>query len=267
MKSKVVVITGASSGIGKACAWYFAKNGSKVVLAARSKNKLKVIGEEMMSAGYDVFTVQADLSVEEDCQRLMLETINRFKKIDILINNAGISMRATFEEMDLLVMKKVMDINFYGTVFCTKYALPHILKSKGSVVGVSSIAGYKGLPARTAYSASKFAMQGFLESLRIENLKKGLHVLIACPGFTASNIRNTALSKDGKVQKESPRDESKMMTAEKVAEYIYDAVVNRENSLTLTINGKLTLFLNKIIPNLVDRLVYNHFKKEPNSPF
>ena len=197
----------------------------------------------------------------------MLETINRFKKIDILINNAGISMRATFEEMDLLVMKKVMDINFYGTVFCTKYALPHILKSKGSVVGVSSIAGYKGLPARTAYSASKFAMQGFLESLRIENLKKGLHVLIACPGFTASNIRNTALSKDGKVQKESPRDESKMMTAEKVAEYIYDAVVNRQNSLTLTINGKLTLFLNKIIPNLVDRLVYNHFKKEPNSPF
>ena len=267
MKSKVVVITGASSGIGKACAWYFAKNGSKVVLAARSKNKLKVIGEEMMSAGYDVFTVQADVSVEEDCQRLMLETINRFKKIDILINNAGISMRATFEEMDLLVMKKVMDINFYGTVFCTKYALPHILKSKGSVVGVSSIAGYKGLPARTAYSASKFAMQGFLESLRIENLKKGLHVLIACPGFTASNIRNTALSKDGKVQKESPRDESKMMTAEKVAEYIYDAVVNRQNSLTLTINGKLTLFLNKIIPNLVDRLVYNHFKKEPNSPF
>lgn len=267
MKSKVVVITGASSGIGKACAWYFGKNGSKVVLAARSKNKLKVIGEEMMSAGYDVFTVQADVSVEEDCQRLMLETINRFKKIDILINNAGISMRATFEEMDLLVMKKVMDINFYGTVFCTKYALPHILKSKGSVVGVSSIAGYKGLPARTAYSASKFAMQGFLESLRIENLKKGLHVLIACPGFTASNIRNTALSKDGKVQKESPRDESKMMTAEKVAEYIYDAVVNRQNSLTLTINGKLTLFLNKIIPNLVDRLVYNHFKKEPNSPF
>ena len=267
MKSKVVVITGASSGIGKACAWYFAKNGSKVVLAARSKNKLKVIGEEMMSAGYDVFTVQADVSVEEDCQRLMLETINRFKKIDILINNAGISMRATFEEMDLLVMKKVMDINFYGTVFCTKYALPHILKSKGSIVGVSSIAGYKGLPARTAYSASKFAMQGFLESLRIENLKKGLHVLIACPGFTASNIRNTALSKDGKVQKESPRDESKMMTAEKVAEYIYDAVVNRQNSLTLTINGKLTLFLNKIIPNLVDRLVYNHFKKEPNSPF
>jgi len=267
MKNKVVVISGASSGIGKACAWHFAKNGSKVVLAARSNDKLKVIGEEMMSAGYEVLTVQADVSIEEDCQHLISETIIKFKGIDVLVNNAGISMRATLEDMNLSVMKKVMDINFYGTVFCTKYALPHILKSKGSVVGVSSIAGYKGLPARTAYSASKFAMQGFLESLRIENLKKDLHVLIACPGFTASNIRNTALSKDGEVQKESPRDESKMMTAEKVAEYIYKAVVNRQNSIVLTFNGKLTVLLNKLLPSLVDLLVYNHLKKEPNSPF
>ena len=267
MKNKVVVITGASSGIGKACAWHFAKNGSKVVLAARSDDKLKVISDEMTLAGYEVLTFQADVSIEEDCKNLITETINMFRGIDVLINNAGISMRATLEDMNLSVMKKVMDINFYGTVFCTKYALPYILKSKGSVVGVSSIAGYKGLPARTAYSASKFAMQGFLESLRVENLNRGLHVLVACPGFTASNIRNTALSKDGKVQKESPRDESKMMTAEKVAEYIYKAVTNRQNSLVLTINGKLTVFLNKLLPSLVDRLVYNHLKKEPNSPF
>ncbi len=267
MKNKVVVISGASSGIGKACAWHFAKNGSKVVLAARSEEKLKAIGKEMMRAGYEILTVRADVSNEEDCQNLISETINKYKVIDVLINNAGISMRATLEEMDLLVMKKVMDTNFFGTVFCTKYALPYILKSKGSIVGVSSIAGFKGLPARTAYSASKFAMQGFLESLRIENLKKGLHVLIACPGFTASNIRNTALSKDGEVQRESPRDESKMMTAEKVAEYIYKAVINRQNSLVLTINGKLTVFLNKLIPSVIDRLVYNYLKKEPNSPF
>ena len=267
MKNKVVVISGASSGIGKACAWHFAKNGSKVVLAARSEEKLKAIGKEMMIAGYEILTVRADVSNEEDCQNLISETINKYKVIDVLINNAGISMRATLEEMDLSVMKKVMDINFFGTVFCTKYALPFILKSKGSIVGVSSIAGYKGLPARTAYSASKFAMQGFLESLRIENLKKGLHVLIACPGFTASNIRNAALSKDGEVQRESPRDESKMMTAEKVAEYIYKAVINRQNSLVLTINGKLTVFLNKLIPSVIDRLVYNYLKKEPNSPF
>ena len=267
MKNKVVVISGASSGIGKACAWHFAKNGSKVVLAARSEEKLKAIGKEMMIAGYEILTVRADVSNEEDCQNLISETINKYKVIDVLINNAGISMRATLEEMDLSVMKKVMDINFFGTVFCTKYALPFILKSKGSIVGVSSIAGFKGLPARTAYSASKFAMHGFLEALRIENMKHGLHVLIACPGFTASNIRNTALSKDGEVQRESPRDESKMMTAEKVAEYIYKAVINRQNSLVLTINGKLTVFLNKLFPSVIDRLVYNYLKKEPNSPF
>ena len=132
---------------------------------------------------------------------------------------------------------------------------------------MSSIAGFKGLPARTAYSASKFAIHGFLESLRIENLEKGLHILIACPGFTASNIRNVALSKDGKVQQESPRDESKMMSPEQVAEYVYFSVLKRQNSLVLSINGKLTVFLNKLLPSLVDRLIYNHLKKEPNSPF
>jgi short-subunit dehydrogenase len=267
MKNKVVVVTGSSSGIGEACAWHFAKNGSKVVLAARSLDKLQVITKKMNAQGYDVIAVQADVSLEEDCKRLIAETVKQFKGVDVLVNNAGISMRATLEEMDLSVIKRVMDVNFYGTVFCTKYALPHLLKSQGSVVGVSSIAGYKGLPARTAYSASKFAMHGFLESLRIENLKNGLHVLIACPGFTASNIRNTALSKDGQVQQESPRDESKMMTAGKVAEHIYFSVTKRQNSLVLTINGKLTVFLNKILPNWVDHLVYNHLKKEPNSPF
>ena len=267
MKNKVVVITGASSGIGKACAWHFAKNGSKVVLAARSIEKLESICQEMKSLDYTVLAVQTDVSKQSDCQRLISETIKTFNTIDVLVNNAGISMRAILEEMDLSVIKKVMDVNFYGTVFCTKYALPYLLKSKGSIVGMSSIAGFKGLPARTAYSASKFAIHGFLESLRIENLEKGLHILIACPGFTASNIRNVALSKDGKVQQESPRDESKMMTAEQVAEYVYFSVLKRQNSLVLSINGKLTVFLNKLLPSLVDRLIYNHLKKEPNSPF
>ena len=267
MKNKVVIVTGASSGIGEACAWYFAKKGSKVVLAARNSRKLEEINVKMTEKGFTSLVVQADVSIEDDCKRLVDETLKAFKGIDVLVNNAGISMRAVLEEVDLSVIKKVMDVNFYGTVFCTKYALPFLLESKGSVVGVSSIAGYKGLPGRTAYSASKFAMQGFLESLRIENLEKNLHVLIACPGFTASNIRNTALSKDGGVQSESPRDERSMMSAEEVAEKIYLSVIKRQNSLVMTINGKLTVFLNKLLPSLVDRLVFNHLKKEPNSPF
>ncbi len=176
-------------------------------------------------------------------------------------------MRAAFANLDIDVLKKVMDVNFWGTVYCTRYAIASILDNKGSVVGVSSIAGYKGLPGRTGYSSSKFAMHGFLEALRIENIKKGLHVLIACPGFTASNIRNSALIGDGSSQGETPRDEKNMMQPDEVAESIVDAVVKRKDRLTLTINGKLTVLLNKFFPKLVDKLVYNHMSKEPDSPF
>ena len=267
MKKKVVIITGASSGIGKACAWIFAQAGAKVVLAARSLEKLKLVCKELQEAGFTALAVQADVSNEADCKRLISKTIVEFQGVDVIINNAGISMRATLEQAEVSVIRQLMEINFFGTVYCTKYALPYLLKSKGSVVGVSSIAGYKGLPARTGYSAAKFAMHGFLESLRLENLKKGLHVLIACPGFTASNIRNSALGSDGNMQGESPRDEQKMMQPEEVAEFILKAVLKRQNSLILTTNGKLTVWLNKFFPKWVDRLVYNHMRKEPDSPF
>jgi len=267
MKNKVVVITGSSSGIGEACARFFAAQGSRVVLAARNKERLIEITKELTDAGLDAIFFVTDVSYENDCIELINKTITHYGKIDVLINNAGISMRAILNDVDTSVVKKVMDVNFFGTVNCTKHALPYILKEKGSVVGVSSIAGYKGLPGRCAYSASKFAMQGFLESLRIENLQKDLHVLIACPGFTASNIRNTALNKDGNIQSESPRDEQKMMSASEVARQIYSSVVKRQNTLILTLNGKLTVFLNKLFPKLVDRLVFNHLKKETNSPF
>jgi dehydrogenase/reductase SDR family protein 7B len=267
MKNKVIVITGSSSGIGEACARMFASQGSKVVLAARNEKRLLQITQELLDNGSEAISVVTDVSVEEDCKNLIDKTINHFGKIDVLINNAGISMRAILNELDTSVIRKVMDVNFFGTVYCTKYALPYVLKEQGSVVGVSSIAGYKGLPGRCAYSASKFAMQGFLESLRVENLKNKLHVLIACPGFTSSNIRNTALDKDGLVQSESPRDEKQMMGPDQVAKYIYQSVKKRQNSLVLTMNGKLTVFLNKLFPKLVDRLVFNHLNKEPNSPF
>jgi short-subunit dehydrogenase len=160
-----------------------------------------------------------------------------------------------------------MDTNFWGAVYCTKYALPSILKNKGSVVGISSIAGKKGLPGRTGYSSSKFALEGFLETLRTENIKKDLHVLVACPGFTASRIRQTALAADGNTQGESPRDEQKMMSAEQVADEVFIAVKKRKRDLVLTFNGKLTVFLNKIIPAWLDKIVYNHMAKEPDSPF
>jgi short-subunit dehydrogenase len=267
MKNKLVIVTGASSGIGKACALEFAKKGANLVLAARSVDKLEIISKEISLLGVEVLSVPTDVSKEEDCKILMDKSLAKFGKIDVLVNNAGISMRAAFADLDIEVLKKVMDVNFWGTVYCTRYAIKSILENKGSVVGVSSIAGYKGLPGRTGYSASKFAMHGFLEALRIENLKNDFHVLLACPGFTASNIRNSALAADGSSQGETPRDEQKMMQPEEVAEAIVVAVIKRKDRLTLTTNGKLTVFLNKFFPKWVDRMVYNHMSQEPDSPF
>lgn len=264
---KVVIITGASSGIGKALAEKYSREGFAVSMAARDLVKLSGVEAEIRKTNHDVLSVACDVSNESDCNKLIVETVKRFGRIDVLINNAGISMRAVFNDTDLSVIRRLMDINFWGTVYCTKFALPYLLKSRGSIVGVSSIAGKKGLPGRTGYSASKFAMEGFLETLRTENLKTGLHVLVACPGFTASNIRKTALAKDGSQQGESPRSEEKMMSAEEVADHIYNAVKKRKRDLILTGNGKLTVFLNKLFPGWMDKMVFNHMAKEPDSPF
>ncbi len=266
-KDKAVVITGASSGIGKALAMEFAGMGAKIVMAARNEERLNEAMKEVSGLGVEVIGLPTDVSKEEDCKNLIEKAVSTFGRIDIMINNAGISMRAIFEDTELDVIRQLMAVNFWGTVYCTKYALPHLLESKGSLVGISSIAGYKGLPGRTGYSSSKFAMHGFLETLRIENMKKGLHVLIACPGFTASNIRNTALNEKGEVQGESPRDEGKMMSAEEVARHIARAISKRKDRLTLTSQGKLTVLLNKICPKFLDKQVYKHMAKEPDSPF
>ena len=267
IKGKVVVITGASSGIGLALAESFAGAGAKLVLAARNLAKLQEIAANLkLKYASEVITVGVDVSKEVQCQNLISQSIKNFGQIDVLINNAGISMRAIFEEVDLKVLSEVMDINFWGTVFCTKHALPELLKSKGVIVGVSSRAGYKGLPGRTGYSASKFAMQGFLESVRVENLYKGLSVLIACPGFTASNIRSVARSKDGLPQGESPMNEKNIMQPEQVAQAILRAVEQRKRTLVLTTQGKFTVWLAKHFPALADRLIFNHFASEPDSP-
>lgn len=269
MKDKVVIITGASSGIGKACAIECAKRKAKVVLAARNTEKLQETASTMQNIGiHTPLCITTDVTKEEDCKYLIEKTLKHFGKIDILINNAGIAMRALFKDVELDVLRNVMDVNFWGTVYCTKYALPYILTAKGSVVGIISIAGYMGLPGRTGYGASKFAVRGFLETLRVENLKTGLHVLIAAPGFTASNIRNTSLTASGKPQGKSPRDEGKMMSAEECAKHIINATEKRKRELILTfMEGKFTVWLSKWFPSLLDRLAYNHMAKEPDSPF
>lgn len=266
MINKVVVITGASSGIGEALVYEFASHGNTIVLASRNIEKIQELARKIKTDKVNTLAIETDVRKEEDCKNLIEETINHFGRIDILINNAGISMRSMFQELDLEVMKKLMDTNFWGCVYCTKYALPHIIESKGSIVGVSSIAGYLGLPARTGYSSSKYAMHGFLNSLRIENLHQPIHIMIACPSFTATNIRKTALNSKGIPQGESPREESSMMSAEKVAKIIFKAIKRRKRTVIISLTGKLSIFLNKIMPALVDKITFQAMKNEKNSP-
>ncbi len=264
---KVALVTGASEGIGKALAIEAAKRGFNVGLMARNEATLKVVADNCKAEGVMVSIYVGDVSIEADCQSFANQCIRELGGINVLINNAGISMRAVFAETELSVIKKLMDVNFWGTVYCTKYCLDELLKNKGSVVGISSIAGFKGLPARTGYSASKFAINGFLESLRTENLKTGLHVLIACPGYTASNIRNAALDKSGKAQGETPLNESNLVQPREVANQIWNAIEKKKMYLILTFQGKMAVWINKWFPALADRLTFNHIRKEKDSPF
>lgn len=263
-KDKVVIVTGASSGIGLAAAKLFGSYGAKVVMAARSLEKMEAMAPEV---GEQVLCVKCDVSVEEDCKALVEKTVARFGRIDILVNNAGLSMRAMFKDLDLVVIKRLMDVNFWGTVFCTKYALPYLLEARGQVVGVISIAGYSALPARCAYSSSKYAIRGFLDTLRIEHLKDGLNVLVFAPGYTESNVRNAALVADGSAQGKTPLEEGKLMSAERCAEYLAKGLRKRKSELILTTLGKATVWMHRRFPRWTDRMTYSFIAKEADSPF
>jgi len=266
MKDKVVIITGGSSGIGKALAFSFGLEGATIVITGRKEAPLLKVSQELAEKGIQNFAFVSDVSIEAEIIKMIEKTVEKYGKIDILINNAGISMRSMFADCELNVIKKVMDINFYGTVYATKYALPYLKATKGSIVGVSSIAGYRGLPVRSGYSASKFAVNGFLEALRTELLNTGVHVLTACPGFTASNIRVASLGADGNSKGESMRDEGNMMSSEEVADRILKAVKNRDRDMILTLQGKAIILINKLFPTLADKLTFNALAKEKDSP-
>jgi short-subunit dehydrogenase len=171
-------------------------------------------------------------------------------------------MRALMKDASIEVIRNVMDINFFGTVYCTRYALSSIIERKGTIVGVSSIAGYRGLPGRSGYSASKFALQGWLESLRTEMMEEGVHVMWVCPGFTTSNIRHAALNKDAEAHGETSMDEGKMMPASECAGHILHAIANKKRTLVLTFTGKRTVFLNRFFPAWADKLVHRFFFKD-----
>ena len=238
-KNKVVIVTGASSGIGEAMAREFAAQGARVVLGARSVQKLQLIAGDIRSRGGQAAYCGVDVTDVGECREL----------IDTAVRE-----------------HRLMDVNFWGTVNCCKFALPYLQQSHGSIVGISSVAGLHGLPGRTGYSASKYAMTGFLETLRIENLKKGLHVMIACPGFTASNVRFSALTADGTQQGATPRDEAKMMTPEEVARIVARGIQKRKRLCLMENEGRATHFVKKFAPGFLDRMFYLVMSREPDSP-
>lgn len=259
IQGKVVVITGGSDGIGKALVELYLNKGAKVATCARNYQKLYQL--QSAHTGKPLFIHATDVSKEMDCKGFMDAVIKEFGTIDILINNAGVSMRALVQDVDLDTIRRVMDINFWGTVYCTKFALDHIIKNKGTIVGVSSIAGYRGLPGRSGYSASKYAVNGWLEALRTELLESGTNVMWVCPGFTSSNIRNAALNSKGESQGESPMDEGDMMSSDECAIHIAHAIEMRKRTLVLTFTGKRAVFMNKFFPSLADKLVRKFFFK------
>jgi short-subunit dehydrogenase len=257
---KIVVITGGSDGIGKALVAQFLALGAKVATCGRNENKLSLLAAEFPSS--NLYTAQVDVSKQDESEAFIKQVVDNWGRIDVLINNAGISMRALVSEVSVQTLQNVMDINFWGTVYCTKAALTSIQQNKGVIVGVSSIAGYRGLPGRSGYSASKFALNGWLEALKTELYASGTHVMWVCPGFTTSNIRNAALDKNAKAQGESPMDEGAMMSSEQCATHIIHAIEKRKRSLVLTFTGKRTVFMNKFFPAWADKLVHHFFFKD-----
>ena len=257
---KIVVITGGSDGIGKALVAQFLALGAKVATCGRNENKLSLLAAEFPSS--NLYTAQVDVSKQDQSEAFIKQVVDNWGRIDVLINNAGISMRALVSEVSVQTLQNVMDINFWGTVYCTKAALASIKQNKGVIVGVSSIAGYRGLPGRSGYSASKFALNGWLEALKTELYASGTHVMWVCPGFTTSNIRNAALDKNAKAQGESPMDEGAMMSSEQCATHIIHAIEKRSRSLVLTFTGKRTVFMNKYFPAWADKLVHHFFFKD-----
>jgi short-subunit dehydrogenase len=255
MRNKVVVITGASKGIGAELARQLAAKGAKLVLAARSTAELEEVAQQCRERGASVLTVKADVAVERDCMAIMSGAALAYGGIDVLVNNAGTTMWARFEEIDdLSILERIMQVNYMGAVYCTRHALPWLRQSGGVLVGISSLAGRTGVPTRTGYSASKHAMAGFFDSLRIELADAGVAVTMIYPGFVSTGIRENATGPDGKPILVSPVKEGEVMGVGECARIIVEAIERRRREVVMTARGKMGLWLKLVAPSLVDRI-------------
>jgi short-subunit dehydrogenase len=256
-RENVAVITGASAGIGKELALQLADQGAWLVLSARNRDSLEEAAAECRKRGGKALAIAADVGKEKDCKKLIDGAVKEYGRIDTLVCNAGLSMWARFDEMKSpQPFEEIMQVNYMGSVYCIFYALPHLKQSKGRLVGVSSLAGKTGVPTRTGYSASKHAMVGLFDSLRVELAGTGVSVTVIYPGFVATEIRERALGQDGKPlgKGNSPVRESEVMTAEECARIIVRAIGRRQREEVMTLRGKIGQWVKLIAPGLVDRI-------------
>jgi short-subunit dehydrogenase len=258
---KVVIVTGASSGIGQQLALHLARYGAKLALAARNVQKLENVARECHQQGAQPLVVATDVTQQPQCENLIKRTVDEFGCIDTLINNAGVTMCARFDEMqDLTAMEQIMRVNYFGSSYCTYYALPYLKKSNGSIVGISSLTGKTGVPTRSFYAASKHAMAGFFDSLRIELADSGVSVTMVYPGFVATEVRKRAFGTNSTSSGRSPLNEPEVMTAETCAQLILNATAQRKRELVMTFGGRLGLWLKLIAPGLTDRIARRAIK-------
>ena len=261
LTQKTVIITGASSGIGKELAFRFAQKSARLVLAARNQERLNSVVEQCKQFGGEAIAVVADVSQKEACKTIVDETIKTYGGIDILINNAGITMWSEFEKVtNIEALEQIMRVNFFGSMYLTHFALPYLLKSKGQIVGISSLTGKTGIPTRSIYAASKHAMAGFFDSLRIELKEKGVAVTMIYPGFVASEVRERALNGDGVPLGKSPVKEKEVMTVEECVSQMLPVIENRKRELIMTTRAKVGLWLKMIVPSVVDNIALKAIK-------
>ncbi len=255
---KVILLTGASEGIGRALALELARRGASLCVVARNAARLETLADECRAAGAAVATCRADVADETDCRRMIAETIEHFGRLDVLINNAGVTMWSRADALtDLGVYEHLMRVNYLGCVYSTLHALDHLKASGGLIVTVASIAGLTGVPERTGYAASKHAVFGFFDSLRIELDGTGVDVTMIAPDFVVSEIHKRALDADGKPLGKSPMNEGRIMTAARCAELIVEAIEKRRRLAILSLRGRLGRWARLVAPGLIDRIARN----------
>jgi short-subunit dehydrogenase len=261
LSEHVVIVTGASSGIGAALAYQLADQGARVVLAARRVERLNAVAQECERRGGKALVVPTDVSDEAQCQQLIGRTVGAYNRIDMLVNNAGFTVKAALEDLpDLTLFKQVMDVNFMGSVYCTYYALPYLKQVRGRIVGISSVGGKIPLPLNTSYAASKRAMAAFFDTLRIELelANAGVSVTVIYPDFVVTEFAANIVSADGqRVGDEAAKAfyTDKMMTAETCARIILDTAARRKREVTTSTRGKFVGLLKVIAPRSLDRFM------------